>query len=104
MKTNKLRTWFGLFEKLNNKLRTWFGLFKKPNKTASDQSQQESYLEERIYTSEDIKKQPRDLSGVFFSSEQIMKAFWSDIDYALDNVPCGENNLPLRSILLDIIK
>lgn len=104
MKTNKLRTWFGLFEKLNNKLRTWFGLFKKPNKTASDQSQQESYLEERIYTSEDIKKQPRDLSGVLFSSEQIMKAFWSDIDYALDNVPCGENNLPLRSILLDIIK
>ena len=55
MKTNKLRTWFGLFEKLNNKLRTWFGLFKKPNKTASDQSQQESYLEEKIYTSEDIK-------------------------------------------------
>lgn len=104
MKTNKLRTWFGLLEKLKTKLSTWFGLFQKPNKTGADKPHQESHLEERIYTSEDIKKQPRDLSGVLFSSEQIMKAFWSDIDYALDNVPYGENDLPLRSILLDIIK
>lgn len=52
-----------------NKLRTWFGLFKKPNKTTSDKPQQESHSEERIYTSEEIKKQPRDLSGVLFRTE-----------------------------------